>query len=331
MYQSFPVAEQRAAERYDYFQSVVDEVFCPMEVTVAVGRDPFNASLEGTTLGAVGLACVATTPLTVRRRRRDIARISEAPYLIKFQLEGEALWSQRGLNVHLRPGDFVICSTAEPYWLRFKDRYRMPVLSLSDSTMRRLTGDPDQFLGRRMPGDDPSCALLFNFVADVVSKMATLPPPMAERVETNIMDLLGGVLATHGDQTIPTHGQARLGHIKHYIQQHLRDRRLGPPLIAEAFGVSTRYVHKLFAGESATPSRYIRERRLAACRDMLANPAFREVSITEIALHWGFYDLSHMTRLFRTRYGLAPSAFRHRATREATPEAGVAAVGRLTD
>ena len=60
---------------------------------------------------------------------------------------GESLWSQRGRDVHVRPGDFVVCSTAEPYALRFRGPYDMPVLVIPQSTMRQLTPDPDQFLG----------------------------------------------------------------------------------------------------------------------------------------------------------------------------------------
>jgi AraC-like DNA-binding protein len=35
--------------------------------------------------------------------------------------------------------------------------------------------------------------------------------------------------------------------------------------------------------------------------------------ITEIALSWGFTNLSHFSRVFRDHAGMSPSEFRHRA------------------
>ena len=309
MYQAFPIADQARRDRFDYFSGIVDEVFCPMECSP--GANAFNATIEAADLGNIQIAHVATSPIRVRRRRRDISRMCEAPYLIKFQLEGEALWSQRGRDVHLRPGDFVIASTAEPYMLRMDGPYKMPVLAVSDASMRRLTPDPDRFLGRRMPGDDVSCGLLSSFVAQVVPRMAALPDPMAERVETNILDLLGGVLSAYGGSG--THALPKteqLARIRGFVADNLRNRRLGPTMIAESMGVSTRYIHKLFADESLTLTRYIRAQRTEACRRTLTDPAFSHFSITDIALYWGFYDLSHFTRSFREAYGTTPRQHR---------------------
>jgi AraC-like DNA-binding protein len=43
--------------------------------------------------------------------------------------------------------------------------------------------------------------------------------------------------------------------IKDYIDQRLRDPKLGPAEIAAAVNISTRYLHKLFEGEHQTVSR----------------------------------------------------------------------------
>lgn len=306
-------------ERYDYFTSLVDELFCPMLCEPQGGsQHDFRGAVETTDLGNVRIARVSTSPVRVSRRKRDIARVSDARYLIKFQLQGEAFWSQLGKDVHLRPGDFVICSTAEPYSLRFDGPYQMPVIAITDTTMNHLTPHPEQFLGRRMPGEDASCGLLSSFVGQVVSKMSELPPPMAERVETNILDLLGGVLSAHsaGGSSGRLTPARQLDKMKGFIRENLRNRRLGPSMLAEAFGVSTRYVHKVFSVESMTLTRFIRMQRLEACRQSLADPASQGSSITEIALYWGFYDLSHMTRSFGDAYGATPTSYRLEARKK---------------
>jgi AraC family transcriptional activator of tynA and feaB len=311
MYESLPVSVAQRAERFDYFQSVVDRVFCNMQVKPGGGPGkPFEGVVEVADLGSVRLARVATAACTVHRRPEHIARIREPSYLVKFQLKGESHWTQRGREVHLRPGDFVIASTAEPYTLRFQEDYEMPVLAVSVATMRDLVVNPDRFLGVRMMREDADCGLLSSFVAQVVARMAHLREPMISRIEANILDLLGGILSTRNRHGSLSPSQ-QLVQIKGYIQQHQHDRRLRPAMIAAAFSISTRQLHSLFEAETLTVERYIRRLRVHASRLRLqaAGPGSGQ-SLTDIAMDCGFYDLSHMSRSFREEFGISPLEFR---------------------
>jgi AraC-like DNA-binding protein len=42
--------------------------------------------------------------------------------------------------------------------------------------------------------------------------------------------------------------------------------------VAAAFGISTRYLHRLFEREHETVAQYIRDRRLERCRLLLLDP-----------------------------------------------------------
>jgi AraC-like DNA-binding protein len=309
MYQSYAIADCRPRERFDSFRALVNDVFCPMEIDSHRSvRDAFRARVDAVNLGNVKLVRVSTDPLQVRRRPQDLAHISESPYLVKFQLRGESLWSQRGREVHARPGDFVIASTKEPYSLTFRGDYEMPVLVVPDAIMRRLTPDPDQFLGRRMAAEEADCGLLSSFVAQIVARMNQLSEPMVHRIEANVLDLLGAVLSARARSGPLTHEQL-LAQVKVHIQDHLHDRGLGPAAIAAAFGISTRSVHMLFEAEPMTVGRYIRAQRIAACRRTLESEGPMHASLTDVALQWGFYDLPHMTRCFRDEYGEPPRRF----------------------
>ncbi|HZD52763.1 MAG TPA: helix-turn-helix domain-containing protein [Woeseiaceae bacterium] len=300
----------RQQERFDHFLSVIDQVFCPMHCAPEDGAERFAAKLDAVDLGVLRLARISTSPVAVTRRPRDIARIEDPPYLLKFQIRGEARWSQRGREVYLHPGDFVIASTAEPYRLDLRVPYQMLVVAVPGTTMRRLSGDPEQFLGRRMPAEDAACGLLSSFVVQAAGRLPRLPEAMAERVQTNVLDLLGGVLDARARTPVDRSPDAQRRRIKRFIEQNLRLRHLGPEMIAGKFGISTRYLHKLFAREEHTVAQYIRTERLRACRRALADPVCADTSITDIALQWGFYDLPHMTRCFREVYGVTPKEFR---------------------
>lgn len=315
MYQIFSLMNVPQRDKFDCFSGLVDKIFCPMHNEPnPVSIEPFDASIELAELGRVKLANVTTSPVIIRRRKQDISRMCNAPYLVKFQMQGEAFWSQCNRDVHLRPGDFVICSTSEPYKLQFNGPSQMSVLAIDEHVMRQLTPDPNQFLGREMPGYDVACGLLSSLVAQVVHRMSSLPEPMVERVVTNILDLLGGVLSVHSAANTQAQlpRQKLIDNIKGVIKRNLRNRGLGPSMIADEFGVSTRYVHKLFEAESLTVNRYIQSLRLDGCFHSLTDAKFANYSITDIAHYWGFYDLPHMTRCFRKTYSVTPKCVRNR-------------------
>jgi AraC family transcriptional regulator, positive regulator of tynA and feaB len=309
MYSSYPLLARSPRERFECFTGLVDEMFCPMELDSSrLERERFSARIDAASLRSVRVVRVSSSPISVRRRPQDIARISDPPYLVKFQLKGESVWSQRGREVHARPGDFVICSTAEPYSLVFRGEYEMPVLVVPESIMRRLTPDPEQFLGLRMPGEDADCGLLSSFVAQVVARMHRLPEPMIQRIEANVLDLLGAVLSARSHPGTLSREQL-LSQVKVYVQDHLQDPHLGPASLAQAFAVSTRLIHSLFEGEPMTVCKYIRSLRVQMCRRALEKADATRISLTDLALQWGFYDLSHMSRNFREVYGEPPSSF----------------------
>ena len=60
-------------------------------------------------------------------------------------------------------------------------------------------------------------------------------------------------------------------------------------------------------GETAA---FILEQRLQQCKDALANPAQAHLTITEIAVAWGFNHPGNFTKAFRRRFGLPPRDWR---------------------
>jgi AraC-like DNA-binding protein len=317
---TYSITTQPQNDRFEFFRGVVDSVFCPMQIQPnAPAARTFTGTVTVRELRTIKLAHVATSACAVRRRSQDIARLSDSGYLVKFQLAGQSLWLQRGREVHLRPGDFVICSTTEPYSLRFLEDYSMPVLALSDEQMKNLVPNPDQFLGVRMDGGDADCGLLSSFVQQVVARMGQMAEPLLMRVEANILDLLGAVLSTRAASKLKSPEEQRR-RIKAYIDQHLKDHRLSPAQIAAELDISVRYAHSLFKNESLTIGQYIRCVRARACREELEREPPGCSSLTELALKWGYYDLSHMSRSFREEFRVSPKEIRARA--RATPLPG---------
>src|SRR5262245_48654638 len=115
MQRVLPVDVQPAA-LFDCFDAAVSTTFCPMSCEAPrATREHFEAELTLARLDEMAMVNVGSSPIDVYRSRAHIGHAGSAWYLVKFQLEGEVLVRQREREAHLRPGDFVMCSTAEPY------------------------------------------------------------------------------------------------------------------------------------------------------------------------------------------------------------------------
>ncbi len=302
--------------REENFGSLVSETFFTMScrpVRDYGGR--FFGALRNQPIGGISLATIRGSPLDVYRRRRHIGKVTDALYLVKVQVEGESLIHQRGREAHLRPGDFTLCLSSEPYDLHFAEQYQQVVLAVPQGLMEECVHQPTQYLGARMDSEIVANGLFSQFVMSIASRLESMDGVLAQRLEANVMDLLATTLGYA--QESHKHHLLNLGvkceyllRIKHFIRRNLHEEHLCPGLIARAHQISTRYLHMLFEEESETVSRYILRLRLMNCKAALADADFRNYSVSEIAYHWGFKDASHFNRAFKSKFGDTPANFR---------------------
>lgn len=78
-------------------------------------------------------------------------------------------------------------------------------------------------------------------------------------------------------------------------------------LAAEACMSDAHFVRQFRDEFGITPYRYLTERRLAAARDLLANT---RMPVADIVVETGFGNRSAFSRLFKSRCGLSPQAYR---------------------
>lgn len=87
---------------------------------------------------------------------------------------------------------------------------------------------------------------------------------------------------------------------------------VSPSKIAADLGISTRQLERTFGKYlNTSPKRYYMELRLERGRRLLIQT---EASITEVALACGFHSTGHFSRVYRTAFGVSPSAQRGRVS-----------------
>ena len=304
--------EVECVESFGAWKSLVSESFVPLHCE-QVRPGNFSGRISGAQFGDIGVMEVAANAHSVRRTG-DLLDAGDAPqFKLNLQLGGHGLLLQGGRETLLRPGDMAIYDTEKPYTLLFEEDVRTLVLMFPQQLLGLPLGDASEITAVGFGNDNQLGSAVSPFLTQLSQIFPTLDEPMGRRLASNVVDLLGSVVASelHEHTDVLDDGKSRqIRRIQQYIDQHLADVELNPSTIANAHFLSLRSLHSLFAETGHTVSEWIRMRRLERCRRDLADPLQQRVPVGAIGARWGLPDAAHFSRVFRTHYGCSPTAFR---------------------
>lgn len=201
-------------------------------------------------------------------------------------------------------GDVIVWNADQQHEWSYEQGMSSTCVRLPAAWVRLLAAD--SACGRMLPGSSP----LGSLAACLVRQTAALPGPCGMQAARHLRSSLLHGLAALLCEGPPQAGN-RLADAKQYMQERLDDAELTPLQVARALGLSTRSLARLFAGEGATPSRWLWNERLAQARRLLELGEAQRV--TDVALACGFTSFSHFSRAFRQVHGVPPSALLNRA------------------
>lgn len=160
----------------------------------------------------------------------------------------------------------------------------------------------------RLPADAPATRVL---AASLHEAFSTLPrlraaeaPPLARTVAALVRGLFG--LASSEETARSALDAGRKRAMRAWLDGRLRDPAVDTESLCRAFAVSRTTVYRLFADQGGVAA-YLRNRRLDAIYAELAVTPAARGRVRAAAERWGYHDPSHFNRLFRTRFGIAPS------------------------
>ncbi|MCD9879557.1 helix-turn-helix domain-containing protein [Streptomyces guryensis] len=123
------------------------------------------------------------------------------------------------------------------------------------------------------------------------------------RTEATVPDLVRTLAAPRlgGPSALPAMS-SRLTMARAPMDRHLSDPGLSTERVAEALGVSPRRLIRIFRPSGVAPARHARDQLPAQAREQLADPAFRPLTVAEVAPHRGFAGQARFTRVFHRPY-----------------------------
>jgi AraC-like DNA-binding protein len=280
-----------------------------------VGRveapDPasFDAVITRARLGRVDLRRVELSP---HRAIIDGQVHEEQPEILRLLTihRGSILAAPPGERpVRLQAGDAIFTCRSRPYAYQATE----PLVLVNSVLPVTSLPTPLRNLDRLPVGPLPHSPLV-DAVVDLMAHLADrFDEPWAfdaDYAARGLIELETAILTEVIGPDEPAVGPERVyAAAVDYIERHLGEPDLRPPQIAEALGVSLRYLHKAFDDKEATVARHLRERRLDLVADALRSGA-RQPQLAALADRYGFSSQDRLARAFRRRYGVSMSEFR---------------------
>ena len=269
----------------------------------------FTASLHA--LPGLGLAFATCSG--IGRLQRTGKDIDNNDLVLNVSLATGRLLRQGGREIVVARGEAVVAS-AEPGVVMLPAASRFISVRLPRKAIAPLIADPDIPVPRLIPRESEALQLLLDYARCLRKRSALSSPELQRLAVTHVYDLAAlaiGATRNAAEVANDRGGRAaRLRAIKADIVENIGRADLSIAAISASRGLSPRSVQLLFEADGTTFTDFVLVQRLARAHQMLVSPRCACQSISAIAYEVGFGDLSYFNRVFRRRFGEAPSEVR---------------------
>ncbi|OYQ42352.1 DNA-binding protein [Rhodoferax sp. TH121] len=300
----------RPAERASVWRDWVWQQFDGLQSDL-YGDTEFDGHLHTGQAGALRL-----TRLEANRHRvirtMDMVRGSEEAYLkIVAPLRGRASVEQGGRQAWVSPGSWTVYDTTTSYLVANPERVEHLVVMIPRAELAGQGLRLENVMARPVNGNSGIGRIALGTMRSTLEELPHMSADAARGAGELVTQLVRlSLVELAGQHTPLTQREAFKDRIRQHVALHLRDPALSVDQIATALNCSKRHLYNAFADEPHTLASYIQHLRLDACLRELQQVGPGARAITDIALHWGFNNPSHFSRVFRERTGQSPSEFR---------------------
>lgn len=309
-------AEIPVHARRDWLREVIGREYANVDITLPADGGLFN-EITIFPWEALRLSVIRSSAIGIERLPREPLHISQDAYFAVLLLSGDCLLEQGGREVFLQPGDMALYDATRPHRIHCPRNLTQLIVSIPRAVMRDRIAGVEHCTALRIPGGEGVGAVTSSFIRSAASQAGTIEAGAFSTLSEHALDLLTLALAAVRPQdfNLSRSRSLSLHRVKDFVERHLADPMLDTAMVAAGTGLSSRYINDLFSDDDTSLMRHVWQRRLEHCRKDMLDPVQRGRRISEIALRWGFNDLSHFSRAFRQRFGCSPRALKESAAR----------------
>jgi AraC-like DNA-binding protein len=285
-----------------------------LRVDLEPARDmAFEANIRSLALPALQLIEASSSPVKISRGGEYLADGND-DIVLALNRSGSVVVASGRREQSLREREAILLSGGEAASFHRTSMGRSLTLRVPRTMFESTVVSVDDALMRPIQADRGALKLLTDYASLLMSTGAASDTSLLNLSVRHVHDLLALAIGPRSDfaETARTRGlrAGRLKLAKSYIIAHCHCRDISIATVAAKFGVTPRYMQRLFESDSTTFSDFLVGQRLARAHRLLCEPNMSQMAISTIAYDVGFGDLSYFNRRFRRLYGLTPRDIR---------------------
>lgn len=323
MLANYATAEVAKRERFEFWREAVCDVYVKLGCD-AEERHDFRGHLQVERFSEISISHVGGSAHEAVRRERDISRSDSSDFLLSLQLQNHSRLSQRAATTILRPMDFALYSSSDPYRLSLSEGFSQIVLQFPKRKLLSRLPDAEMLTASRVDGQLGLGPMVARNIVELSRVMSEQLPAAQVLAQETLLDMIAMALASNVQTAVHlSHPEQHiLMRARSFVQSNLTDESLNRKRVAAAVGVSVRRLNEVFALEGQSISGFIRHARLEQVSADLVDPRFAAQRIGELSCKWGFTNSQHFSKLFRNTYGRSPRDFRREGANSARLPSG---------
>ena len=295
------------------FQEVLDRTHFHWDLK-GQGEDGYLAKVRRRAVDDFIFTRIVADPIKGFRTASDIRKGAEDYFCLLFFEGGQCGLSQGRNESWLKKDHIAIWDSARPAMFEAPETIFQVSILIPHRTATTIVPGIEDMCGKSVDGATGLGAILLSHLKQVHAMIDTIAPGDRPAVLRATVELVAAAFRPAlADTSGSTFRRALVNRVQEHILANLGDPELTPAGIAAAFKFSPRYLHRLFEEFDFTVGDWIRRRRLHAAKVELASRTSDGITVTEVAMRYGFSDASHFSHAFKEEFSISPRDFRQRA------------------
>ena len=322
MFNSWSTQGITQKEKYPLINDAINSAICPCQVSSDIPGDRFNAQLERAVFGESSVIRYSSLGAQKAIRGRQHLNSEESDSILLYlPITAKFTIQQDKVTTQVDPGSVALVPLCKPLIGVFTSSIEIAQtavhIRVPSAPLRELQPQVDRLFNQRLSLSTGSGRVFQSLVMSLIDEAAYIEDSCKTNMSSLIIESIGAMCGAEIDRrqqvsskVLPNH--TAQPYILEFIKAHLGNPDLSLDMIANHFSSSRRFIHRAFENTGWTVWSYIREQRLLNCRRELQNRELDHLSISQICFSWGFKDVAHFSRVYKTRFGHAPTKERAR-------------------
>jgi len=299
---------------FSVYRDALCSIYMPWSARTDSAPD-FHGRFETTAVEGGTISRSRCSPMVCIRTPAEVARSDDECFYVLYVLSGYHACEQNGCRNSAGPGQIIIVDSGQPCRVETGGPYDIICVTVPKVHLRGINNLEDKLANALVTGGPPAMPLLScaNFVSKHLMTSSRTELSALYDAWVSLLPLAGGCFDDEDKERLTaSQNNSLLSAMQDYVSHNIADPELSARKAASQFGISVRYVHKLFSCCGTTFNAYVCAARLDNIRKDLLCPSWDKRHVSDLAYRWGFNDLSTFNRSFKRRFGCAPTKFRAR-------------------